>query len=76
VIGAVAIATGALLSDAITARSALADSKIPQSQAGYKSSPSGGNRCDLCVQFQPPSACKIVAGQVSRSGSCNFFAHK
>jgi hypothetical protein len=48
--------------------------KVSQAQAGYKNSPRGGLSCDKCLQFQPPSACKIVDGSVVPSGSCNFFA--
>jgi hypothetical protein len=50
--------------------------KLPPAQAGYRTSPRGAARCDLCAQFQPPSACKIVAGAVSPSGSCDFFVAK
>jgi hypothetical protein len=72
--GALAIGGGSLLA-AVLASPAWAF-KVPQSQAGYKNSPNGGNECDKCLQFQPPSACKIVEGAVSPSGSCNFFAPK
>jgi hypothetical protein len=59
---------------ALASRPAAAASKVPQSQAGYKSVATGGARCDRCAQFQPPSGCKIVAGAISPSGSCDFFA--
>jgi hypothetical protein len=48
--------------------------KVSQAQAGYKGSPRGGVRCDKCMQFEPPSGCKVVEGSVSATGSCNFFA--
>ncbi len=48
--------------------------KIPQAQAGYRNTPKGANRCESCMQFQPPSACKVVDGAVSANGSCNLFA--
>lgn len=72
--GALAIGGGSLLAAALA--SPAWAFKVPQSQAGYKSSPNGGNRCDKCLQFQAPSSCKIVEGAVSPSGSCNFFAPK
>jgi hypothetical protein len=72
--GALAIGGGSLLAAALA--SPAWAFKVPQSQAGYKNSPNGGNECDRCLQFQPPSACKIVEGAVSPSGSCNFFAPK
>ena len=50
--------------------------KVSQVQAGYRSTPRGGNECDKCLQFQAPAACKVVDGVVSPAGSCNFFAPK
>ena len=58
----------------LTPGAAFASSKVEQTQAGYKNSPRGDARCDKCLQFQPPSACKIVDGVVSPAGSCNFYA--
>jgi hypothetical protein len=69
--GAVILGVGIAISGAARA---VTSAKVSQTQAGYKNSPNGGARCDKCVQFQPPSACKIVAGAVSPAGSCNFFA--
>jgi hypothetical protein len=48
--------------------------KASKSEAGYKDAPNGGQRCDVCAQFLPPTGCKLVAGSVSPSGWCNFFA--
>jgi hypothetical protein len=60
---------------ALTPRPAAAGGgKVSQAQARYQNAPRGGQRCDRCLQFEPPSACKIVEGAVSPSGSCNFFA--
>jgi hypothetical protein len=72
--GAVLLCAGAVLPGLTLASEAVAAAKVPQGQAGYQSSPRGEARCDKCLQFQPPSACKIVDGAVSPSGSCNFFA--
>jgi hypothetical protein len=66
------VAAGRLLA----ADKAMAEDKVPKDQAGYRDAPRAGNRCDRCVQFQAPNGCKIVAGAVSPSGSCNFFAPK
>lgn len=62
---------GAALSAAGTAA---AGAKVSQAQARYQNTPRAGQRCDQCLQFQPPAACKIVEGAVSPTGSCNFFA--
>lgn len=47
--------------------------KVSQTQAGYQNSPKGGARCDKCIQFLAPSACKLVDGAVSPTGYCKFF---
>jgi len=47
--------------------------KISQQAVAYQDHPDGDKRCDKCVQFQPPNACKIVQGTVSPQGSCRFF---
>ena len=70
-LGGAAIAAGA----ALTAQTAAAASgKVSQAQAGYKATTKSASRCDACAHFEPPSACKIVDGAVTPSGSCNFFA--
>jgi hypothetical protein len=53
---------------------AASSGKVSQTEAGYQNAPKGASRCDKCIQFQPPSACKVVDGAVSPAGSCNFFA--
>ena len=63
-------ATGAL---AATLNPALAQPKISKVAVNYQDHPDGDKRCDKCVQFQPPNACKIVQGTVSPQGSCRFF---
>jgi hypothetical protein len=73
------LGVGALIAGAGAAGFALpaaANAKQSQGEAGYKNSPTGTKQCDKCVQFQPPSACKIVEGAISPTGSCNFFAAK
>ena len=69
--GVALLGVGIALSSAGTAA---AGAKVPQAQAHYQDSPRAGQRCDQCLQFQPPSACKVVEGTVSPSGCCNFFA--
>ena len=69
-LGGAAIVAGATL----TAQTAAAGSKVSQAQAGYKATTKSASKCDTCAHFEPPSACKIVDGAVSPSGSCNFFA--
>ncbi|MEO8812203.1 MAG: hypothetical protein ABI376_04735 [Caulobacteraceae bacterium] len=43
---------------------------------GYQTRPKGAQRCDLCVNWRPPAACKLVAGPISPTGWCGLFAPK
>jgi hypothetical protein len=63
-----------LLALAGTARAE--DSKVPQSAVAYQNSPKDGQKCELCANWQPPNACKIVAGTISPQGYCVAFAPK
>jgi len=69
-LGAIALSHALPIAKAAAAGAA----KTSQSAAGYRPSAHGDARCDKCMQFRPPSACKIVEGVISPSGSCNFFA--
>jgi len=50
--------------------------KIGQADAEYQSTPKDDQRCDACVNFQPPNACKFVQGEISPSGWCQLLAKK
>jgi len=49
---------------------------IDQKTANYVTHPVGGKQCSGCVQFAPPSACKLVKGTISPHGYCKFFTAK
>ena len=55
---------------------AMAQVKIGQAVANYQNTPKGDQRCDRCINFQPPNACKFVQGDISPSGWCQLFAPK
>ena len=55
---------------------AMAQVKISRAVANYQNTPKGDQRCDRCINFQPPNACKFVQGDISRSGWCQLFAPK
>ena len=55
---------------------AMAQVKISQAVANYQNTPKGDQRCDRCVNFQPPNACKFVQGDISPSGWCQLFVKK
>ena len=63
-------ATGVL---AVTLKPALAQPKISKVAVNYQDNPDGDKRCDKCIQFQPPDACKMVEGTISPQGSCRIF---
>ena len=56
------------------AASAQGLTKSPQPAAGYQDHPNGGQSCATCLHFQPPAACKVVAGRISRNGWCRIYA--
>jgi hypothetical protein len=60
----------------VVATRAAAQQKISQSAAQYQPQPKGQQRCDNCVNFQAPNACKFVQGDISPSGWCALYAAK
>ena len=48
--------------------------KIAQADAKYQPTPNGQQRCEICLQFEPPDHCKIVRSPISANGWCQFFA--
>ncbi len=56
--------------------SAAAEQKVSQADAKYQDQPNGQQRCEICLQFQPPNACRIVEGPISPKGWCQYFAAK
>jgi hypothetical protein len=52
---------------------AVAQPKISKVAVNYQDHPDGNKRCDRCVQFLPPDACKVVDGAISPQGSCRIF---
>ena len=55
-------------------RSANAQDKIAQDQVQYQKTPKDGNKCSMCVNWDPPNACKIVAGTIDPNGWCIAYA--
>jgi hypothetical protein len=66
---------GAVLSTGLAIPAAAA-TKMAQKAVGYQDTPMGKSRCDNCVQWQPPAACKLVDGAISPSGWCHIYAPK
>ena len=57
-------------------RAVAAAIKLRPGDIGYQSSPKGNARCELCVNWQAPNACKVVAGDISPTGWCSLFVRK
>ena len=66
-------AAGAAAVLCATPIAAVAAPKISKKAVAYQDHPEGEKRCDKCVQFQPPDACKMVEGPISPEGSCRIF---
>jgi len=72
-------AAGAAVAGAALARGAAAQAvsdqdKIPQAEAKYQPQPHGQQRCEICLQFEPPNRCKIVRSPIAAKGWCQYFA--
>jgi hypothetical protein len=59
-----------------TATRVSAQQKISPAAAKYQDQPKGQQSCAICINFQPPNACKFVQGTISPSGWCQLFAPK
>lgn len=57
-------------------KQAAAQEKIEQAQVLYQTMPKDGAECDKCVNWVPPNACTIVAGNINPKGWCVAFAPK
>ena len=64
------------LSTLLLSGTAMAQEKMSQADAKYQGTPKGDQRCDGCMLFQPPNACKVVQGEISPSGWCQLFVKK
>jgi len=67
---------GAIASAVALPQNAFAQTKLTHEVAKYQDEPKNGQKCSTCVQFQPPSACKIVVDPISPNGWCQFYAPK
>lgn len=55
----------------LTAREAQA--KVAQNLVAYQTTPQDGHNCAGCKLFEPPNACKSVAGDISPQGWCKLW---
>ncbi len=69
-------AGGAAILGMSAGRFAAAQSKMTQNAVGYQDTPQGAQRCDNCTQFEPPSSCKVVEGNINPAGWCKVYMKK
>jgi hypothetical protein len=50
-----------------------ASAKIAPNLIGYQTDPEGGHDCAGCKLFEPPNACRSVAGVISPDGWCRMW---
>lgn len=74
-LGSITWGTG-LAASAMAAIIAAAQQKVSKVDAKYQDQPKGQQRCEICANFQPPNACKLVDGEIKPNGWCQFFAAK
>ena len=75
VLSGTAVALGVVAATTPVSQS-MSQVKIGQATANYQNTPKGDQRCDRCVNFQPPNACKFVQGDISPSGWCQLFVKR
>lgn len=47
--------------------------KASKEEASYQHYPHQHKRCDHCVNFDKPSTCEKVEGEISKHGYCKLF---
>lgn len=75
-LGGLALAAGGAAVLGAVLAPGVAAAKVSQKDVGYKPTPKGASRCDNCLQWQPPNACKVVSGVISPQGWCSIYVHK
>ncbi len=55
---------------------AQAQTKLTHEVAKYQDLPHNGQQCSTCVNFEPPSSCKIVQDPIGPNGWCQFYGPK
>ena len=74
-LGGAALAVGAAATIGGSRRAA-AQQKVSHADAQYRDQPKGQQRCEICLNFQPPNVCGFVESPISPKGWCQYFAAK
>jgi hypothetical protein len=67
---------GAIVSATAIPDSVFAQTKVSHEVSKYQDQPKNGQQCSTCVQFEPPSACKIVESPISPTAWCQLYMAK
>lgn len=73
---AASIAGATLASTIVPIKVASAQQKVSKEAMKYQDHPNGTMQCSNCMQFEPPSSCKVVAGTISPNGYCIAWVKK
>ena len=68
-----AAAPAILVAATAGAASAQAARKMAQRAVAYQPTPRGDQQCSNCTLFEPPNACRSVAGTVAPEGWCRIY---
>jgi hypothetical protein len=74
-LGGAALAVGGAATVGASRRAA-AQQKVSQADAKYQDQPKEQQRCEICLNFQPPNVCQFVESPISPKGWCQYFAAK
>jgi hypothetical protein len=72
----VPLVAGAIVSISAFPNGVFAQTKVSHEVAKYQDQPNNNQQCSTCVQFLPPSACKIVESPISPNGWCQLYTAK
>ncbi|HTS20195.1 MAG TPA: high potential iron sulfur protein [Casimicrobiaceae bacterium] len=70
------IASATLVGAVIPIEAAFAQQKVSKEAMKYQDKPNGDKQCSNCMQFEPPSSCKVVEGTISPNGYCLAWVKK
>jgi hypothetical protein len=64
----------AVVGGAVAVSGAQAQDKTDPKIVQYQDTPKDGSKCDACVNWEPPAACKMFTGKYSPIGWCIAYA--
>lgn len=71
-----AIGTVPIVGISLSSKPAKAQAKVSKSSVRYQDTPRADQDCANCRSFEPPNACKTVAGEISPKGWCTIWIKK